>query len=246
MADEGKPPGWRIEGSPKTPQKRPPGLGRRLLIFVVVLLVLNWLTVILFAPGKKERVQIPYSPTFIAQVKDGNVKSISSKGETLQGEFRKEFKGDTNFGTQIPTFANTDQLSQVLQQNNVEINAKPITEDRSLVLTILLSFGPTILLVGLFIWLIRRAQPGSMLSSLGRSRARRSEDSEHRVTFADVAGIDEAEDELVEIVDFLKHPKKYSRLGAKIPRGVLLSGQPGTGKTLLARAVGGGGAGGAI
>ena len=76
MAEESKPPGWRVEGSPKKPSKRPAGLGRRLLIFVGVLLLLNWLTVVLFAPGKKERVQVPYSPTFLQQVTSGNVKSI--------------------------------------------------------------------------------------------------------------------------------------------------------------------------
>jgi cell division protease FtsH len=239
MADEGKPPGWRIEGSPKTPKRRPPTLGRRLLLFVGLLLLVNWVSVLVFAPGKKDRVQIPYSPTFLQQVTKGNVKTISSKGETLQGEFRVKFKGGKDFGTEVPTFANTDQLSRLLDQHNVEINAKPINTDRSLLATILLSFGPTLLFVGLLIMLMRRAQPGGMIASLGRSKARRGEDAEQRVTFEDVAGIDEAEDELVEIVDFLRNPDKYTRLGGAIPKGVLLSGPPGTGKTLLARAVAG-------
>src|SRR6185312_1401679 len=106
---------------------------------------------------------------------------------------------------------------------------------------LILGFGPVILLVFLFVWLSRRATGGQMgaIGAFGRSRARRVEGADTKVTFADVAGIDEAKAELTEVVDFLKTPQKYQKLGGRIPRGVLLAGRPGTGKTLLARAVAG-------
>src|SRR5947207_22543 len=153
----------------------------------------------------------------------------------------KGSKSSKFFDTEVPTFANTDQLSQLLVSKNVTVNAKPPEQGRSLIANLLLGFGPTLLLVGLFIWLGSRAarQAGGGLMGIGRSRAKRFEGTEQRVTFDDVAGIDEAKDELAEIVDFLRNPDKYRRLGGRIPRGVLLSGAPGTGKTLLARAVAG-------
>jgi cell division protease FtsH len=132
-----------------------------------------------------------------------------------------------------------------LIDNGVEISAKPIDEGGSPLATLLFGFGPALLFIGFYVWMFRRAAQhgggmGGGLMGIGRSRARRyDQEKDTKVTFDDVAGIDEAENELVEIVDFLKDPKKYTRLGGAAPKGVLLVGAPGTGKTLLAKAVAG-------
>jgi cell division protease FtsH len=194
------------------------------------------------------RLRIPYSPLFVDQIREGNVESITSKGTSLQGLFKQpvrypptgtDSRESRRFSTLIPSFADTAALSKLLEQKKVVINAEPLETGAAWWETLLFGFGPTILLIGLLVLLMRRTGRGGVLGSFGRSRARRYQPSAQRVTFDDVAGIDEAEDELTEIVDFLKNPNRYRRLGGRIPRGVLLSGPPGTGKTLLARAVAG-------
>jgi cell division protease FtsH len=149
----------------------------------------------------------------------------------------------TTFTTTLPSFVDPG-LEAFLIGHGVEISAKPIQEGSSPWATLFFAFGPALLFIGLYVWLFRRAaQQGGLgggLMGFGRSRARRyDQEQETKVTFDDVAGIDEAENELVEIVDFLKDPKKYTRLGGTAPKGVLLVGPPGTGKTLLAKAVAG-------
>jgi cell division protease FtsH len=236
----------------KPPARRPGLLGRRFWGVVFVLLAINYLSVALFAPGKEQSVRIPYNPTFLRQVTQNNVRAISATGETVSGEFKNQItypptggnaEKAKNFDTEIPTFANTDQLSKLLQDHGVEISAEPINAGRGTFWNLILSFGPVLLIVGLFVWMGRRAAAGAgglgALGSFGRSRARRVEGGTTTVTFKDVAGIDEAKAELTEVVDFLRNPDRYRRLGGRIPRGVLLSGAPGTGKTLLARAVAG-------
>jgi cell division protease FtsH len=216
----------------------------RWIAFFLALLALN-LFVSTRATQPPSRVRVPYSPFFLQQVKSGNVQEITSKGTDIQGTFKNKIsfngsKPTTLFGTEIPAFANTDELSQVLQDSNVTVNAEPLDTGAPWWQTLLFGFGPTILFLLLFFFLLRRA--GSVqnaLGAFGRSRARRYEPSGDKVTFADVAGIDDAKEELTEVVDFLRHPEKYRKLGGRIPHGVLLSGPPGTGKTLLARAVAG-------
>ncbi|MGI8844686.1 MAG: ATP-dependent zinc metalloprotease FtsH [Thermoleophilaceae bacterium] len=240
-------PNWKVDPAPdgrgKPPQKPPmlPFSWRRFVVILVVLLAANYVFVAVFAPPEK-RDRIPYTPTFISQIEAGNVKEIASKGETLQGDFKKKVKGAEHFETEVPTFANTDQLAKQLADNDVTVNAKP-PQERSFLQTLIFSFGPTLLIVGLLVFFLRRAAKqtgGGMMGNFGKSKARRAEGGEDtRVNFSDVAGIDEAKDELSEIVGFLKTPDKYQKLGARIPRGVLLSGAPGTGKTLLAKAVAG-------
>jgi cell division protease FtsH len=217
------------------------------IISVVILVLLAINIAVENAALSPNRVRIPYSPTFLTQLQHDNVSSVSSTSDAIQGSFKHPFryKGGTpttQFSTQIPSFADDKGFYQELLSKGVTINAQNPNQGASLVESILFGFGPTLLFVLLFFWIMRRAAAGGGaggLMSFGRSRARRVEGADLPVTFEDVAGIDEAKDELHEIVDFLKSPDKYLALGAKIPRGVLLSGPPGTGKTLLARAVAG-------
>ncbi len=219
--------------------------------FVIFFLILLLVNIVLTSTLQTQptRVRIPYSPTFLNQVNAGNVSSISSKGPTVQGNFRTAVRYPANskatptklFVTEIPEFANNNALLTLLQSKGVVINATSPSTGTSVFVTLLLSFGPALLIVLLFVWMMRRAAGGigGGVTAFGRSRAQRVEPSEQHVTFEDVAGIDEAKEELTEIVDFLKDPQKYRRLGGRIPRGVLLTGPPGAGKTLLARALAG-------
>jgi cell division protease FtsH len=233
-------------GSSPTPPTGPRRYfpGRWWILFALALLAFN------FYLGSRatqpaSRVRIPYSPFFLQQVKDGNVKQITSKGTAIQGTFTKKIryqgsKPTTRFRTEIPTFANNDALSNLLQRKGVVVNAQPLDTGAPWWQNLLLGFGPTILFIALLFWLFRRAgNVQNVLGSFGRASARRYQPGGDKVTFADVAGIDEAKSELTEVVDFLRHPDKYRKLGGRIPHGVLLSGPPGTGKTLLARAVAG-------
>jgi cell division protease FtsH len=150
----------------------------------------------------------------------------------------------SSFTTTLPSFVDPG-LESFLINNKVEISAKPIEDENSPLTTLIFGFGPALLLIGFYVWLFRRsAQQGAGMAGglmgIGKSKARRyDQEKDTKVTFNDVAGIDEAEKEVVEIVDFLRDPKKYTRLGGAAPKGVLLVGAPGTGKTLLAKAVAG-------
>jgi cell division protease FtsH len=242
---EGKGPPPAPRGSSPGPQPRPwyrPS--PRWIAFFLLLLAVNiFLTTRATEPAS--RVRVPYSPFFLNQVKADHVDQITSKGTAIQGMFKQKqsYQGSRptqKFRTEVPAFANTDELSKLLQEHDVTVNAQPLDTGPPWWQALLLGFGPTILFVGLLVWFLRRAgRMQNVLGSFGRSSARRYQPAGDKVTFADVAGVDEAKQELTEVVDFLRTPEKYQRLGGRIPHGVLLSGPPGTGKTLLARAVAG-------
>ncbi|MFH8395703.1 ATP-dependent zinc metalloprotease FtsH [Streptomyces sp. NPDC018036] len=243
---------WRTEGTP--PEPTPPPGGRRklpggwwslalaaLIVFLIANLVLSFY-------NKGNEPTISYTE-FSRQVDDGNVTKIYAKGDAIQGQLKnsQEKPGGggkyTKFKTQRPVFAD-DKLWDNLQKHDVTVTASPVVQERSFLFNLLISLAPMILLVVLWIFIARRM--GSGMGGAGGMLGRKAPPKPvelvpggKRTTFSDVAGIDEVAGELNDVVDFLKNPDAYRRMGAKMPRGVLLAGPPGTGKTLLARAVAG-------
>src|SRR6266700_3038123 len=220
---------------------------RSLLIVVVVLLAWGLFTFFTQSSNgsPQDVLEVTYS-NFYQQVKLDNVKDVVFQGQDATGDFRNAISvpGSNNGNpsthfhfTQLPNGDPT--LVTLLNQHHVSYQAK-LANDNSVFLNILFNFVPWILIIGVFIFIARRAtQSQQNIFSFGKSRAKLVLEDRPSTTFADVAGVDEAKNDLVEVVEFLKTPGKFQRLGGRIPRGVLLVGSPGTGKTLLARAVAG-------
>ena len=223
----------------------------RSLIIIGVILLGWYLFQYFFNPGTSSTstntIEIPYS-TFYQQVQAGNVKDVTFQGQDANGDFYKAITvTDTSTGTnktgtsfhftQLPN--GDPNLTTLLNANHVSYTAKPPSDNNTLI-NVLINFLPWILVIGVFFFIARRATQGQQnIFSFGKSKAKVILEDKPSTTFADVAGVDEAKNDLVEVVDFLKTPTKFQRLGGKIPRGILLVGPPGTGKTLLARAVAG-------
>jgi cell division protease FtsH len=251
VAREGQPPSnaappqppprpWRTEGLPKS---EPPKPRRRWIAAAVWILGYLLLFGVLTLQDRLSGPQpVPYTE-FKSQVANTNVDELFARGDSIEGQLKKAapLPGKQNrtyqqFTTERPTFASDDLLAE-LTAEGATVRATPLVQQRGFLTNLLISFGPILLLVGFYVWMFRRQQ-GAMGGLLG-GRQKRVDPETVRVTFADVAGIDEVEAEINEVVDFLKDPEKYRRLGARAPKGVLLAGAPGTGKTLLARATAG-------
>ena len=208
---------------------------KNIILWVVIAVVLMSIFNNFGAQGERgDNTTLSYSQ-FIDSVRAGQVQQVTIDEHVIKGKLQ----GSQIFKTYAPTDAH---MIDDLLANNVDIKAVP-PEQPSMLMQLLISFGPMLLLIAVWIFFMRQMQGGGAggrgALSFGNSKARMLEENQIKVTFADVAGCDEAKEEVVEMVDFLKDPAKYQRLGGKIPRGALMIGPPGTGKTLLARAIAG-------
>ena len=207
---------------------------QKIAIWVAIFVLLAALFNMVNHPAKSERGDdIGYSQ-FLSAVEDGKVEEVTISGKRLSGKFRGS--GD-KFNTVAPEDPN---LVSMLREKKVNFKVSPIDEDAPSLFTILVNWLPLLLLVAIWVFFMRQMQSGSgRAMGFGKSRAKMLTERHGRVTFEDVAGVDEAKADLQEIVEFLRDPQKFQRLGGRIPRGALLVGPPGTGKTLIARAVAG-------
>ena len=248
---EGPPPGipseqparpWRTEGLPKG---QPPTGRRRWVTAAIWFAGYLLLFVVLTVQDRLSGPQpVPYTE-FKTQVANKNVAELFARGDSIEGQLKKAVpvpgqadRSYQQFTTERPTFA-SDNLLAELTDGGATVRATPLVQQRGFLTNLLISFAPILLLVAFYVWMFRRQQGAMAGGLLGKAAQRRVDPETVRVTFDDVAGIDEVEAEINEIVDFLKNPDKYRRLGARAPKGVLLAGAPGTGKTLLARATAG-------
>ena len=200
-----------------------------LYVFIIVIAVAIFNT---FVHPQEKFTEMAYSD-FVAQIEKKNVSSVIMVENSIKGKL----KDGTEFSTYIPN--NDTQIVKKMTDGDVVITVKP-PEQPSWWMSLLSSLLPILILVGVWFWIMNKTQGGGgRVMSFGRSRARMSGEGQVHVNFSDVAGEDEAKEELAEVVDFLKNPGRYTAIGAKIPKGVLLVGPPGTGKTLLAKAVAG-------
>jgi cell division protease FtsH len=204
---------------------------KNLLFWVFVCLFMILLFNLFTVPNQHPEDPVIFSE-FMAHLEKGDVERVIIKNNNISAILKD--------GTRIQTYAvEYPDLVNVLQEKSVQIEAKP-PEDNPWYITFLLSWGPFILFLGLWFFLMRQMQiGGNRALSFGKSRARLLTEEKKKVTFADVAGVDEAKEEVVEIIEFLKDPAKFQKLGGRIPKGVLIVGPPGTGKTLLAKAIAG-------